>query len=52
MGDYTPYILISVVKNGFIVSKGGRTYVAFTESEILSLVKVLLHEDDLPEVPF
>lgn len=45
-------VIITPVKNGYVVSKGTSDYIAFTFNELHQLVKMLLEKEELPEKPF
>lgn len=52
MGNYEKQITIHRVQNGFIVQRGDKAYIAFMESEVISLVKKLIAPEELPDPPF
>ena len=45
-------VVISPVKNGYVIHKGNTAYIAFTYNELNQLIKFLLEKEDLPDIPF
>lgn len=45
-------VIITPVKNGYVIRKSDTAYIAFTYNELNWLIKMLLEKEDLPPKPF